>query len=160
MIITDAIPVALPRTPVQEAVASAVAALVRAAPAMREAFARMVEAVAKLLAPLRRMRERLIEAANQPGQVAGLESRYAVRAGLDPAYATPQALDGLVARIMAGDARHRGDGQLRLLTSESRSLVAAAAIRGWCYSYGDGPAILAWHRLMATTVVSVGVSCG
>lgn len=130
-------------------------ALVRWVPEAREAMRTLARAISKLLEPLRRMREHLAEHANSPEALAGLEGRYAVRAGLDPAYATPQALDGLVQLVMRGDARRTGDGQLRLLTSQSRSLVAAAAIRGWCYSYGDGPAILAWHRLMGTSIVVV-----
>jgi hypothetical protein len=52
-------------------------------------------------------------------------------------------------------ANRRGDRQLRLLTPANRSLIAAAAIRGWCFSHGDGPAIVAWHRLLGTTAVVV-----
>lgn len=129
--------------------------IILAIPQLKAAFARAAEQLLDALAPLRRFVQRLADAANDPVQVSGLEGRYAVRAGLDPAYASPDALDRLVQLIMAGDGEHRGDRKLRLLTSESRSLIAAAAIRGWCYSYGDGPAILAWHRLMGTSIVVV-----
>lgn len=129
--------------------------LILAIPKLKAAFARAVEQLTDALAPLRRFVQRLRDAANDPVQVSGLEGRYAVRGGLDPAYASPEALDRLVQLIMAGDGERPGDRKLRLLTSESRSLIAAAAIRGWCYSYGDGPAILAWHRLMGTSIVVV-----
>ena len=145
----DALPLSLPRIKLQPFDWSPV---VRAFGAMRQAMVAALDELARYFAPLlERMRAR----ANDPVHVAGLEGRYAVRAGLDPTYATPAALDQLVARIMAGDAEHEGDRQLRLLTLESRSLVAAAAIRGWCHSYGHGPAIVAWHRLLGTTAVVV-----
>lgn len=98
----------------------------------------------------------LAERANHPVTVAGLEARYAVRASLSPAYRDPADLDRLVAAVMAGHGdTWREDRDLRHVSRENRSLIAAAAIRGWCYSYGDGPAILAWHRLMGTTTVVV-----
>lgn len=110
----------------------------------------------RLLAAFRPLMRFITETANDPVRVAGLEARYAVRGGFDPRYATPEGLDQLVQMIMGGDADEVGDRDLWLLTSESRSLVAAAAIRGWCNSHDPGPAILAWHRLLGTTVVEVG----
>lgn len=103
-----------------------------------------------------RLRGPMVETANHPVTVAGLEARYAVRAGLSPAYRHPGDLDRLVAAIMAGHGDTlREDRELRHVTRANRSLIAAAAIQGWCYSYGDGPAIVAWHRLMGTTTVVV-----
>lgn len=109
--------------------------------------AAVAPAVRKLAAVLETIRER----ANDPVRVAGLEGRYMVRAGLDPAYATADQLDALVRSIMRTDE----DG-LAFLTRENRALIAAAAIRGWSRYHGvDNPAGIAWGRLLGSTTVLV-----
>lgn len=84
-------------------------------------------------------------AANQPEHVAGLEARYFVRAGLDPAYVDPRALDQLVQQILAGD-----DTALQYVSDENRSLIAASALTGWVGSHAGTETlqVLAWHRQM------------
>jgi len=91
-------------------------------------------------------------AANQPVHVAGLEARYFVRAGLDPSYADPRALDQLVQQIMTGA------GDLLFVSDENRALIASAALRGWVGSHaGDTTVrVLAWHRQIGSTAISVG----
>lgn len=103
-----------------------------------------VAAVEKWTAQLPRLRQIL---ANVDVKVAGLEGRYYVRAGLDPAYATPAALDTLVGRIMSG----RESRILGLLDRDTRALVAAAAIRGWSTSYPatDPGDALVWCRFLS-----------
>lgn len=91
--------------------------------------------------------------ANLPEHVAGLEGRYLVRAGLDPIYADPLNLNLLVQRILTGEA-----ADLAYVSDENRSLVAAAAIRGWVGSYAGAEAVrvLAWHRKLGNTRIVVG----
>lgn len=93
---------------------------------------------------------RVREAANDEVLVAGLEGRYSVRAGLDPAYRSPEALDALVQAIMRGEAE-----DTRLLTRENRAVVAAAALRGWTHAYPAPLPILTWHRLIGGVHVVV-----
>lgn len=61
---------------------------------------------------------------------AGLEGRYYVRAGLDPAYAAPVNRDRLVMAILDGEAEGT-----QLLSAGQRRAVAVAAIRGWITGY-------------------------
>lgn len=87
---------------------------------------------------------------NAPETVAGLEARYYVRAALDPAYDSEDALHGLLVLIS-----HGTEPGLRFLTAENRGLVAAAAIRGWVRRHPERPEVLAWHRLIGTATVVV-----
>lgn len=97
------------------------------------------------------LRVPLITVANGEVHVAGLETQYLVRAGADPAYATPQDRDALIWEILTGEAVGT-----RLLTPRNRSLVAAAALRGWVGHYDTEPAdALAWHRLIGATALEV-----
>lgn len=84
--------------------------------------------------------------ANTPVNVAGLEARYFVRAGLDPAYADPWMLDRLVQGILTGVT----EDELWFVNDENRALIAASAITGWCASYAglSTVQVLAWHRQM------------
>jgi hypothetical protein len=90
--------------------------------------------------------------ANEPAHVAGLEARYFVRAGLDTSYADPHALDRLVLDIMTGT------DELLWVNDENRSRIAASAISGWVSSYAGSEAlrVLAWHRQIGHTRLSVG----
>lgn len=90
------------------------------------------------------------EAANDEVTVSGLEARYLVRAGLDPAYRSPEDLDALVQAIMRGEAE-----DTRLLYRENRARVAAAALRGWTHAYPAPLPILTWHRLIGGVRVVV-----
>lgn len=83
--------------------------------ALTEMTARMVEITGQHL-----------DAQNNPVCVAGLEGTYTVRAGLDPRYADPVARDLLITSIL------RGNTDTMCLTRRNRSIVAAAAMRGWC----------------------------
>lgn len=97
---------------------------------------------------------RATERANDPVHVAGLEGRYLVRAGQDPAYREESALVALVASILDGTAGH----DLHYLTAENRAIVAAGALYGWTSSYpaAEGPEVLAWHRLFGDVHVQIG----
>lgn len=108
---------------------------------------RWVQGVSDALAVIDRIRA---EVANDPVVVAGLEGRYQVRAGLDPAYADPEALTRLIAMIMHGLEPGTGN-----LSPASRALVAAAALRGWAQSYPEAVEVLAWHRLLGDVAVVV-----
>lgn len=93
-------------------------------------------------------------AANEPVHVAGLEARYFVRAGLDPACAAPSQLDALVQTILTGTA-----DDLRYVNDENRAVIAGSAIAGWCASYAGQSTVrvLAWHRQMPDGIrLSVG----
>lgn len=133
--------------------------ITRAFDAIREAFRPFVEAVLaagrKMVALIEGMRER----ANDPVYVAGLEGRFLVRAGLDPAYRHPERRDALIRDLLSGEAEDAG--LLFLLDPENRHRVALAAIRGWVHSYGDrepGEQPYVAHRLWGTDRVEV--SCG
>lgn len=94
--------------------------------------------------------------ANTPEAVAGLEARYYVRAGLDPTYAAPVALNFLVAAILGGTA-----GGVLFLTPTNRATVAASAIRGWSqHRPGELPAEgISWGRVLGDTRVLVTREC-
>jgi hypothetical protein len=62
-----------------------------------------------------------------PARLAGLEGRYYVRAALDPAYATPEALHHLVRDLLDGTEGFIGG---RLPAADRRAL-AVTAMRGW-----------------------------
>lgn len=98
--------------------------------------------------------EMLAQVSNTPEAVAGPEGLYFTRAALDPAYATPEALDALVASIMGATDLDAG---LWLLTMENRSVVAAAAIRGWAHTHPtDLPTEgITWGRVIGTSHVMV-----
>lgn len=106
-----------------------------------------MQRVTDALAAIDRVRDTI---ANDPVTVAGLEGRYQVRAGLDPAYADPEALTRLVILIMNGI-----EGGTATLSPASRAMVAAAAMRGWAQSYPDAVEVLAWHRLLGDVAVVV-----
>lgn len=95
--------------------------------------------------------------ANTPASVAAVEGLYLVRAGVDPAYATPEARDALLRTILAGTA---DDGGLWLLTPENRARVAAAASMGWVVGHGRRHPTprhgVSWHRQLGDTAVRVG----
>lgn len=129
--------------------------LIRAFDAIREAFRPFVEAMAVAARAIGRLAERLRETANDPVRIAGLEARYYVRAGLDPAYRHPERLDALVRDLLAGD--YEDDPLHAFVTPENRRALAVAAIRGWAESYDD-PGLYVAHRLWATTRVEV--CCG
>lgn len=99
-----------------------------------------------------------------PARLAGLEGRYYVRAAMDPAYATPWALSGLVRDLLDGTEGITGGR----LPSAERRVLAVAAMRGWetrgqsVYRFvGDrlvaDPPLIA-HRLWGSTAVEV--CCG
>lgn len=117
-----------------DAMARLTAALRDTFDAIREAFRPFVEAMAAAARKITGWVESMRERFNDPVYVAGLEGRYFVRAGLDPAYATPESLSRLVRGVLAGDL----DGEpydappfLFLLSGENRRRVAVAAMRGW-----------------------------
>lgn len=93
---------------------------------VRDAMRHIVEGLRELIKPFVAWVRRLQAQANDPVCVAGLESRYYVRAGLAPY--DPGADPRLVQRILAGDPDL--DWQVALLTPENRRRVAVAAIRG------------------------------
>lgn len=72
--------------------------------------------------------------ANDPVRLAGLEARYAVRAGLDPDLREPFALDALV-RVILDYGGPDDDWLAGLITPANRRRLAVAAIRGWVASY-------------------------
>lgn len=101
-------------------------------------LARTIQDVMRPIAAMaRKVSARLREAANDEVYVAGMCARYQVRAGLDPAYATPEALDRLLDAILHDREEEVG---LTFMSLENRSLVAGAAARGWAESYGRDPA--------------------
>lgn len=131
-------------------------------PRLRAAFDKAAKATAEVVPAVVQQAARtwadwLVIEANSLHAVAGVEAQYFVRAGLDPAYATPEALDALVQAILgAADL----DAGLWLLTRENRALVAAAAIRGWAGHRGrdaaPSPYGVTWHRQLGATTVRVG----
>lgn len=58
--------------------------------------------------------------------VSGREARYYTRAGFSTAYATSEALDGLVHQIMHGRLP-----DVRRLSLANRARIASAALNGW-----------------------------
>lgn len=104
-----------------------------AAQEVTRAWTRVVESFRDAARTLHPFMQRVHDTLNAPVRVAGLCSRYQVRAGLDPAYASPEALSGLRRSILD---RRNGPDDLRGLTAENRRLVAVSAIRGWADSRG------------------------
>lgn len=81
--------------------------------------------------------------------VCGQETKFYVRAGLDPAYAAPESRDRLLRRILAGTSDP-------LLNEANRIRCAAAAMAGWVASHDvDEPTSFTWHRFMGGTAVQV-----
>lgn len=136
-------------------IAAAITKAIRAAQDAAQEFGRGVQTMMTGIARwYEAARARMVEAANHPVHVAGLEGLYLVRAGQDPAYRTEAALVALVASILDGtDSR-----DLHYLTPENRATVAAAALYGWTSSYpaAEGPEVLAWHRLFGDVHVQIG----
>lgn len=123
---------------------------------IREAGRLAADAVRTFVAAARRWRaelhERAVARANGVVRVAGLEGRYHVRAGQDPAYRDEPRIGQLVHAILSGQ-----DRDTRLLSPTNRARVAASALRGWTMSYGPvAPETLVWHRLIGNTHVQVG----
>lgn len=120
--------------------------MVKAAVEAERALARMAEV----------MRAPTVQA-NQPVRVAGLEARYYTRAALDPAYATPEGLRGLVRAVLDPDSEE-AEG-LWLVSPANRRLVAVAAMTGWAeHRAGSGAGQVCAHRQWGTTRVEV--RCG
>lgn len=131
----------------------------RAMERIREAFRPLAEAMAQAGRQIGRLMQTMREAANDPVYIAGLEGRYFVRAGMDPAYRHPERLDALVQGILTGAEQGMDDDApwWGLITRENRRLVALAAIRGWAASYGE-PGLYVAHRAWGQDRVQV--SCG
>ena len=108
-----------PRLPGPDLVRS----LTRSFQQMSEGLRRVGEQVNALTMQLT---ARMREAANDPVHVAGIEGRYYVRAAMHPLYADPIRMRVLVGALGAGEA-----ADTRLMTTENRALVVAAAMRGW-----------------------------
>lgn len=121
----------------------------------RTAFQTFGEAVERTARALSRLTESLRETANDPVRVAGLEARYLVRAGLDPAVADPEARDALVRAILDGTV---DDDLLAVfLSPDNRRACATAALLGWAQRHPSSePYVL--HRLWGNDRVEV--SCG
>lgn len=94
----------------------------------------MAQTFSRAARSLNRLSVALRDVCNTPQAVAGLEGRYMVRAGLDPAYRSPDAVDALVREILDGTG---GDDRLVFLTAGNRARVAAAVLRGWVGSHLD-----------------------
>lgn len=86
---------------------------------------------------------------NDEPWVCGQEAKYYVRAGLDPAYATPESRDRLLRRILTGTSDP-------LLNQANRIRCAAAALAGWVASHEVAePTSFVWHRFIGGTAVQV-----
>jgi hypothetical protein len=96
--------------------------LQRAAEQMAKSVDTMAQAVRGMGKALARARE---------VSVSGLEARMYVRAGLDPAYASEEALDGLVRLLLRKPSAVLGLGDSMMLGTRDRARLAAAAMRGW-----------------------------
>lgn len=84
--------------------------------------------------------------------VWGLEARYYVRGGMDPALSAPEALNGAVRAILDGSESFF----IGALPPSGRASVAAALIRGWVNHHEiERPEVLAWFRLHGTDAVEV-----
>lgn len=91
------------------------------------AYASAAQTIVRTIGDAARNAGALVRAAvNDPVHVSGLEARFYVRAGADPAYVNLTAVDQLVREILDG----RAEGT-RLLNGQNRRLVAVAAMRGW-----------------------------
>jgi hypothetical protein len=119
---------------------------------LREGLRLYAEAVKKAAEALKGLVAQFAETVNDPVHVAGLEGRYYVRGGLDPAYADPAALDTLIQEILDGAERN-----MALLTSENRRRVAVQAARGWAVHRAGlpRPEGLTWGRALGDTNVLV-----
>lgn len=148
----DLAPLRLP--PGALALPSAIAARLAAMRTQLEALSQTI--AARLAVVIRHVNKALGSLArvalNLPEQVAGMEGRYFVRAALDPAYATPHAVQQLVTDLLLGRVP-----DTEQLTPGNRSLVAASAMRGWVThrQQPDGPTY-AWHRRIGGTRLMVG----
>lgn len=133
------------------AVAPHMQAIVRAAAQVEAAMSRLGAVMAESKASFERALDR---------RTAALEARMIVRAGLHPDYATVEGVSVLVRRILNAPGSLLDAGFLDgALNPRQRSLIAAAALRGWVESYPDDEQpILAWHRLIGPTVLEVGRS--
>lgn len=118
---------------------------------LRDAVRQMTPAMERVAARVTTMVRSIRESANSPVRVAGLEARFHVRAALDPAYRDPDAIRGLVSRIMQAQVP-----ELVLLDRENRARVAAAALTAWVEAYPDTEVpVLTWHRLLGSVPVVV-----
>ena len=97
--------------------------------AVQRASAEAAKSLNNMAESVRRMGKAL--AWQHEVRVSGLEARMYVRAGLDPAYASEEALDGLVRLIMRKPSAVLGLGDSLMLGTRDRARLAAAAMRGW-----------------------------
>lgn len=102
---------------------------------VREAFTPFAEAIRVANRRLALLGHQFQKVANDPVHIAGLEARYMVRAGLDPAYATAHDLDALVSALLSRGTVDEDDTFAPFITPENRRRLAVAAIRGWVGSY-------------------------
>lgn len=121
----------------------------------REGMMQMAEAMSRstgrIACALATIGPALRKVANDERRVAGLCSRYYVRASMSAEYGGEEALGTLVAAILrAPETLPAAEPTDALLTAQSRAQVAASAIRGYV-EHRDrqeaGPLI--WHRYMA-----------
>lgn len=151
----DAIGVNVPSPPIAEALINLGKALAPMLESLREAYVQFARAAARARAA-QVQRDRLRLLATQTGltmrqvredqelaerrlevYVSGLEGRYYVRGGLDPAYRNRAALDVLVRRTLDGRPEDPDDPTPDL-TLSARSRLATAAIRGWVEGHPAG----------------------
>lgn len=98
-------------------------------------------------------------------RISGLEAKMYVRAGLDPQYATEDALHGLVRLLMRKPSAVLGLQEGTMLGRSDRARLAAAAMRGWAEHRPEPwrhpevsyPSPLPWYRYMAGQAIHVEV---
>jgi hypothetical protein len=103
----------------------------------QDAVTLMADRLAKVTAIFGNLTERY--QAQRRVRHAGLCARYQVRAGLDPRYASPEARDALVMRLMKRQEWPL-DPWMDTWDDAERAELAAAVIRGWVEHYDNGPA--------------------
>lgn len=116
---------------------------------MQNAVRRAGEAVAGFTTRMRAFMARVQETYNTPPALAGVEATYRVRAALDPAYDTEEALSGLVCDILRGKT---GDHAATMLYAAHRREVAVAAMCGWLTTHPEDTD-LSWDLHLGTARV-------
>lgn len=106
-----------------------------------ERFTAAMSDIGETMRKVAQLLDRVRAAFNRPDVVAGIEGRFYVRAGLDPAYVDDLSLDCLIRIILAGTT---GDPEVDILTAANRRRVAVAAMRGWAVHRHD-PAVRQTH---------------
>jgi len=126
-----------------------------------EGFRAMGEAAAKAMQKFAKMAGRfsqaLREAANDEVRVSGQEGRYYVRGASCTTY-TDEDIDDLVNGLLDDPVSISGEPFDVFLTPESRSRLAASALRGWVEHHPQAPGPLTWYRLIGGTTIQVGRS--